>query len=297
MPLEDLTGSNKFIDALDETNPVGSVDYMSTVDNHIRGVKNVLKNTFSNLTGAVTASHTELKRLTGIATAIINFLAAGSAQGALNALGFPASLSGQGGKVVQVNSGETGYEFALAFPTGAVVDYAGASAPAGWLVCDGTAVSRSTYSALFTAIGTTYGAGDGSTTFNLPDARGRATIGVGQGNTAEGGGAGTNRTLGASGGEESHTLSAAEMPAHAHSSGSLVAASNGTHSHNVNVAQTGGGVSGVAGNATAGAASVPSTTSAGAHTHTITGSTTSAGSSSSHENMSPFLALNKIIRT
>ena len=53
-------------------------------------------------------------------------------------------------------------------PSGMVVHTAAPAAPTGWLVCDGSAVSRTTYSGLFTAIGTTYGAGDGSTTFNLP---------------------------------------------------------------------------------------------------------------------------------
>jgi hypothetical protein len=53
-------------------------------------------------------------------------------------------------------------------PPGAVMDFATATAPAGWLECDGAAVSRTTYAALFSAISTTWGAGDGSTTFNLP---------------------------------------------------------------------------------------------------------------------------------
>lgn len=56
--------------------------------------------------------------------------------------------------------------------TGAVMPFAMASAPTGWLVCDGSAVSRTTYADLFAAIGTSYGTGDGSTTFNLPDLRG-----------------------------------------------------------------------------------------------------------------------------
>jgi microcystin-dependent protein len=58
-------------------------------------------------------------------------------------------------------------------PSGSLVDYAGTSAPDGWLMCDGRAVSRSVYASLFTAIGISYGAGDGSTTFNIPDFRGR----------------------------------------------------------------------------------------------------------------------------
>jgi hypothetical protein len=61
---------------------------------------------------------------------------------------------------------------ALVLPSGVILPFGAASAPAGWLNCDGSAVSRTTYANLFAAISTTYGAGDGSTTFNLPDARG-----------------------------------------------------------------------------------------------------------------------------
>lgn len=63
-------------------------------------------------------------------------------------------------------------------PTGSVIPYAGKSAPDGWLLCDGAAVSRTTYADLFAVIGTTFGSGDGSTTFNLPDLRGRVAVGV-----------------------------------------------------------------------------------------------------------------------
>lgn len=71
------------------------------------------------------------------------------------------------------------YEASIAgVPIGAQMAYAGVTPPPGWLFCDGSAVSRSTYSALFTAIGTGYGTGDGSTTFNLPDKRGRMSVGA-----------------------------------------------------------------------------------------------------------------------
>lgn len=93
---------------------------------------------------------------------------------------------------------------------GTVQLYAGATVGSGWLECNGAAVSRTTYADLFTAIGTTWGAGDGSTTFNLPDLRGRAPIGVGTGTGL------TARALAAVGGTETHVLSAAEMPAHSH---------------------------------------------------------------------------------
>ena len=71
------------------------------------------------------------------------------------------------------------YEASLGgVPVGAMMSYGGASAPPGWLLCYGQAVSRSTYAALFAAIGIAYGSGDGSTTFNIPDKRGRASIGA-----------------------------------------------------------------------------------------------------------------------
>lgn len=92
-------------------------------------------------------------------------------------------------------------------PTGGVIDYAGTSAPTGYLACDGSAVSRTTYAALFAAIGTTWGSGDGSTTFNLPNFARRST--VGSGGTATGT---LGNTVGSTGGEEAHTLATTELP-------------------------------------------------------------------------------------
>lgn len=67
-----------------------------------------------------------------------------------------------------------GGQAAISFlPAGSMVDFAGTTAPSGWLMCDGAAVSRTVYASLFAALGTAYGSGDGSTTFNLPDYRGR----------------------------------------------------------------------------------------------------------------------------
>jgi microcystin-dependent protein len=95
-------------------------------------------------------------------------------------------------------------------PTGVILSYGAPTAPAGWLLCDGRAISRSTYAPLFNIISTNWGAGDGVTTFNLPDFRGRVPVGVGQQP------GGTNFVLGATGGEEQHTLLLAELAAHAH---------------------------------------------------------------------------------
>lgn len=88
---------------------------------------------------------------------------------------------------------------------GFVYSFAGSKAPAGFLLCDGVAYSRTAYSELFAAIGITYGAGDGSTTFNVPNYAGRVLVG-----------SGGDYTLGATGGEATHTLTVAEMPSHSH---------------------------------------------------------------------------------
>lgn len=90
-------------------------------------------------------------------------------------------------------------------PAGIIMPFAGTVAPQGCLFCDGSAVSRTTYEALFAVIGTTYGEGDGSTTFNIPDLSGRVVIGVSN-----------SHALGTTGGSENVTLTADQLPAHTH---------------------------------------------------------------------------------
>ena|SRR5215469_6133999 len=93
-------------------------------------------------------------------------------------------------------------------PAGVILPYGGTAAPNGeWLMCSGQAVSRATYAALFAAIGTAYGAGDGSTTFNVPNLQGRIPVGQDTGTFA---------TLGAVGGEQTHALNVNEMATHTH---------------------------------------------------------------------------------
>jgi len=120
-----------------------------------------------------------------------------------------------------------------AVPAGSVQAFAGSSAPNGWLLCNGAEVAISTYSALYSVLSTTYGiltngAGTntaGTTHFRLPDMRGRVPMGAGTGNQLNASGSGaiyggttmTPRAAGAFGGEETHLLSTAEMPAHTHS--------------------------------------------------------------------------------
>lgn len=95
-------------------------------------------------------------------------------------------------------------------PAGVMAPYAGTAAPSGWMLCDGSAVSRATFSALFTALGTAFGAGDGSTTFNVPDTRSRSLMGVGTGAGL------TARALAATGGTETVTLDNTMLPSHNH---------------------------------------------------------------------------------
>lgn len=68
-------------------------------------------------------------------------------------------------------------------PVGLISMYSGTTAPTGWLICDGSAISRTTYATLFGVIGTTYGSGDGSTTFNLPNLKGKVPVGLNSSDT------------------------------------------------------------------------------------------------------------------
>ncbi len=153
-------------------------------------------------------------------------------------------------------------------PVGTLIDYAAATVPTGWLACDGAAVLRSAYASLFSVIGTTWGVGDGVTTFNVPDFRGRGTIGSGTGSGL------TARALAATGGEETHVLVTGEMAAHTHT-------------------YTWGQIFGSGGSAANGPG-VDSPYLAG----TIEASTTtsSVGSGTAHNNMQPFVVATKLIK-
>lgn len=206
-------------------------------------------------------------------------------------------------------------------PVGVIEMFAGSTAPNGWLVCDGSTVSRKTYGDLFKIIGTTYGAGNSNTTFTLPDMRGRCPIGVGTGSGL------TARTLAATTGVESATLLEANLPSHAHAftpSGSLNtenshthgSANAGNHIHSSNnsfllYVGSGGGANLGAGNTyqiynlnatiqSNGDHSHGSTNSNTGHTHAFTGSggTTGNGNgtASAVSLMQPAIAINFIIK-
>lgn len=163
-------------------------------------------------------------------------------------------------------------------PSGTIKLYAGASAPTGYLICDGTAVSRTTYADLFTAIGTTFGVGNGTTTFNVPDFRRRVPVGAG------GTGTGTlGNALGNTGGAETHTLAISEMPLHGHPYR----------------ASSGGGI----GSNTTGGFMVDSdldqnySAFTGAPTEAMGEQIGGTGGGGAHNNMPPSLVVNYIIKT
>lgn len=168
-------------------------------------------------------------------------------------------------------------------PAGAIMQYAGSTAPTGWFIADGSAVSRTGYADLFKAIGTTYGAGDGSTTFNLPDLRQRVPVGVG-----------TGFALGASGGEQAHTLAAAEIPSHTHSGTTNTESTDHTHTFPVATA-AGGSISFAAPGGVTLAGHTNTSGRSSVHTHTFT-TDNGTGGGGSHNNLQPYLVLNHIIK-
>lgn len=196
--------------------------------------------------------------------------------------------------------------------TGSIYMFAGSVIPSGFLLCDGSAVSRTDYVTLFDVIGTTYGAGDGSTTFNLPDLSGRVSMGVSQ-----------DYVLGANGGEESHALVDTELPSHshgipAHGHGSTIKATTPKFTHSITqpafnynrpngtggAGNGSGSASGFSGTSSVNATTTSATVSAHAAADcTMSGSITDSpafdtepcGSGSSHNNMQPFITLNYII--
>jgi len=164
--------------------------------------------------------------------------------------------------VLSITSDSTGV------PVGAVTAFTGASPPSGWLICNGSAVSRTTYAALFGVIGAIYGAGDGSTTFNLPDLRGEFIRGLDSGRGVD-----TGRLLGSA--QASANLS------HSHTSTA--------HSHTVTINESSSTV-------TAGSGGTSAAAAASSQTKTTETSTVAINSSGGTEARPRNIAMNYIIK-
>jgi len=199
-----------------------------------------------------------------------------------------------GQAVVSDGDGSFSYQSNIV-PSGALMLYAGASAPTGFLLCDGSAVSRSTYATLFAALdnGNIYGAGDGSSTFNLPDLRGRVVAGQDDmgGSSADNltnqSGGLNGDTLGATGGSETQALTEANLAAHTHTF-------SDTDAHTVSIPRA--FIFGAANNSVNVDGSGVRSDS-GSITVSISGTTSSTGSGSAHNNVQPTIVLNYIIKT
>ncbi len=196
-------------------------------------------------------------------------------------------------------------------PVGAMQEWPTATAPDAWLLCDGAAVSRVTYNTLFNVIGTTYGAGDGSLTFNLPDFRGRFALAKAA--------AGTGSVLAATGGALDHTHTGGSHSHNVSGSGTTAAnggfststGSDGSHNHggSVGASDSNAGISTSAGgtffaldnhlHSISSDGSHTHSVSVSDHTHTvsITGTTDSASSGTTGAANPPYLVVNKIIFT
>lgn len=232
--------------------PTGSESVGTSLDDYLRGYQAVVRLDLASKGSDIASTGTaDLGAVGGLmhditgTTTITGFgtVAAGipkivKFEGALTLTHNATSLILPGGANITTADGDVGifisegsgnwrcvsYEYATngSVPVGSVMPYAGTTEPGGWLFCYGQAVSRSTYARLFAVISTTYGAGDGSTTFALPDLRGRVVagqddMGGSSANRLTGTSGGVNGdTLGGTGGSETHTLTEDEMPAHTH---------------------------------------------------------------------------------
>lgn len=164
-----------------------------------------------------------------------------------------------------LSCGASGLLAVNAVPAGAMIMWPSNVIPSGWLVCQGQAVSRTTYAAIFAVTGTTYGVGDGVTTFNLPNLQGRVAAGV---STSD-----SSFYLTTTGGEKTHVLLTAEMPSHSHD----------VQHGNTGVMQPGSGL-GISQSSGSGFGGSPNLTQ-------------NAGGDAAHNNLQPYLSINYLIKT
>jgi microcystin-dependent protein len=294
------------ISQLVTTNPAAT-DGLGQADDHIRLIKAALQGTFPFIAGTCVISNSELNQLSGgtvptnasLSTSdafVVNYNGNIQQTSLLELINFMANNLPVTNQMIVDGTIQTAdiadgaitaakMASSAVTPAGIVSQYAGTTAPTGWLMCYGQDVSRTIESDLFAAIGETYGSGDGSTTFNVPDARGRVIAGL-----DNMGGTSANRltgqlagqlngdTLGATGGAESVTLTTGEIPAH-------------THTGNVDLRTNWESGTSSQSPVGTGSARYDGTGSSPAFT------TNSTGGGAAHNNLQPTLILNYIIKT
>jgi microcystin-dependent protein len=205
-----------------------------------------------------------------------------------------STAAGTSGQVLTSNgtSAPTWSTFG-AVPTGSIMIWPGSTAPTGWLLCDGTAYSTTTYAALYAVLSTTYGSGTG--TFRVPDIRGNVVVGL-DGTDA------TFSTRGATGGEKTHSIVTAELPAHNHAVGTLTIASGGSHDHDYTAPNNSPSATKVKNDGCSDCVPITPrtisgvTASDGSHTHTMSGSTANTGTGTAMNVLQPYIVLNYIIK-
>jgi microcystin-dependent protein len=315
MPLETAT----YISGLVSSNPASS-DGLNQADDHLRLIKSTLLATFPNLTGAATATQAQINTLT---TGVTNFAKDGfyaGASGLLVTTAAPTDLTlVAGGQIVATLHQDHTTNFTSAItvngtltstgpisgpgvtPVGAMVMWLTNTLPAGngvWAWANGGTLSRTTLGAgkeLFDVIGTTYGVGDGSTTFNVPNFC--EVVPVGQRSM---GGAGSRGLLatgalgGAPLGEATHVLTGSEMPVHWHSASMYDPGHTHTSHQNTSFGASGAGA-GIAGAVTS---DTTGSSVTGVRLNSANGldNTNSAGGNAAHNNVQPSATVNFIIR-
>ena len=182
-------------------------------------------------------------------------------------------------------------------PVGSMTQFAGSTAPAGFLICDGSAISRANYTALFSVIGTMYGSGDGSSTFNIPNFKGRVAAGLNSNDS-------NFQNMALAGGSSTHTLTLNEMPSHSHSvsdTGHNHTLHDNGHQHYYNAHDdSGGGTEGGNGQAAGITITRKLTSSQGAGITIDSGQANmtcaSAGQDQAHSILQPYLVVLYIIK-
>jgi microcystin-dependent protein len=282
MPLESAT----YLDDLNTSNPAHT-DGLSEADSHMRLIKSVLKTTFPNIDGAVTGTPAQL-----------NAAAAGTS--IADAAVTTAKIADGDVTPAKLDSTDVAGFHDLLIPAGVIWEFSGLTAPTGWMFPDGRAISREAYPVYFADVGTTYGVGDGSTTFNIPDRRG--TVAAGQDNFGTAAGAAGRMTgwaLGDVGGAEDHALADNEGARHYHTFSGNTGTESSTHTHseqygiagNTGIQQSGGGTF------FAGNGSQQTGGQSTSHYHAFSGSTSYPDDyGDPHNNVQPTTVMNFILK-